>query len=193
MSDKQKPPLRTRVATSLNYPADFPEATLDQVRVLVRNAVQALGITVGPAHTEVIVTAEGPKLVETGARPGGGHIFSLIVNAVSGVNMVQQTAKLLVGEAPSLEVKSQRGCVYRFFCPPSGVVKAIHGVERAREMPGVLDLGILKKPGDKVEELINSLERSGFAVVEGANRSQAIRRADEVERAVIFEMVAEKA
>lgn len=191
MSDKEKPPLRTRVATSLNYPAAFPETTLAQVRELVTNAVLALGITNGPGHTELIVTPDGPKLVEAGARPGGGHIFSLIVHAVSGVNMVHETAKLLVGKVPNLEIRYQRGCVYRFLCPPSGVVKAIHGVEEARALPGVLDIGILKKPGDRVQGLINSLERSGFAVVAGKDRSQAIERANRVERTVVFEMASE--
>lgn len=191
MSDKEKPPLRTRVATSLNYPANLPRQTLDKVRALVQQAVQALGIKMGPAHTEVIVTAEGPKLVETAARPGGGHIFSLIVHAVSGVNMVQETAKILVGETPDLQIKHQRGCVYRFLCPPAGVVNAIHGIELAKGMPGVLDVDVLKKPGDKVENLINSLERSGFVVVEGKDRDEAVRRANEVEQTVVFDMIAQ--
>lgn len=188
ISDKEKPPLRTRVATSLNSPANLSEETLNQVRTLVEHAVQALGIKLGPAHTEVIVTLQGPKLVETAARPGGGHIFSLIVQAVSGVNMVQETAKILVGETPDLRIKHQRGCVYRFLCPPAGMVRAIHGIEKARDLPGVLDIGILKKPGDKVENLNNSLERSGFVVVEGKDRDEAVQRANDVERIVVFDI-----
>lgn len=188
MSDKYKPPLRYRVATALNYPALFPQETLDQVEELVVRAVAALGIRTGASHTEVIVTPEGPKLVEMGARPGGGHIFSEIVREVTGINMVQELSKIVTGQEPDLEPKWRRGCVYRFFNPPAGVVRAITGVEEARALPGVVDLGIVRKPGDVIGDLANSFERSGLAVVSGADRTEAIARADEVERTVVFHM-----
>ena len=188
MSDKYKPPLRYRVATSLNYPAFFPEETLQQVADLVIQAIETLSIHTGASHTEVIVTSSGPKLVEIAARPGGGHIFSDIVREVSGVNMVQELAKILVGEVPDLEPKFQRGCVYRFFNPPPGIVRAISGIEEARSLPGVVDLSVVRKVGDRIGDLVNSLERSGYIVVTGHDRAEAVARADRVEKTVVFDM-----
>jgi len=189
MSDKVKPPIRYRVATSLNYPAFFPDKMLRQVSDLVVRAVEALSIPTGASHAEVIVTADGPMLVELGARPGGGHIFSDIVRETSGVNMVHELSKILAGENPSWQPKSQRGCVYRFFAPPPGIVRSITGLEKARRLPGVVDIGVTRRPGDRVGELINSMERSGYAVVAGRDRAEAIARADLVERTVVFEMM----
>lgn len=193
MSDKVKPPLRTRVATSLTYPPDLPESTLSDVRRLVEGAVRALGIENGPSHVEVIVTSEGPKLVESGARGGGGHIFSMIVKAVCGVNMARESAGIILGAVPDLAPKHRHGCVYRFFTPPPGILKRVSGLAEATAMPGVLDLGMIKQVGDRVANLSNSLERAGFLVVEGRDRVEALRRADQVERTIRFEIEPESA
>ena len=84
-SDKEKPPLRTRVSTSLNYPAKFKGRVMARVHDVVHEAVHCLGLTHSATHTEVIVTPEGePRLVEMGARGGGGHVFSDLVGLVSG-------------------------------------------------------------------------------------------------------------
>lgn len=37
-------------------------------------ALDALGVRFGPAHTEVMLTARGPVLIESGARPMGGSV-----------------------------------------------------------------------------------------------------------------------
>ncbi|WP_338526303.1 ATP-grasp domain-containing protein [Pseudomonas batumici] len=50
-------------------PADAPE--LDTLIRYVEGVLDALSISHGPAHTEVILTAQGPRLLETGARLSG--------------------------------------------------------------------------------------------------------------------------
>jgi biotin carboxylase len=188
VSDKTKPDLRTRVATDLTYPARLPPDVVAGVEAVARRAVETLGVVNGPAHTELIVTSNGPVPVETGARGGGGHIFAMIVREVSGVDYVRESAYTLLGRTPNVTISRVRGCVYRFFDPPPGELKAVHGVEAARAMPGVLDIGLLKQPGDRVGDLRNSLERAGFAVVSGPDAVTARERADRVERAVRFEV-----
>jgi biotin carboxylase len=186
MCDKVKPDLRTRVATSLNYPAAFPEEVLQSVRRVVEQAVQALGIVNGMSHTEVIVTSTGPVLVETAARGGGGHIFHTIIEAVSGFCAPVQCAHVLTGTTIAIPPLTTRGAAYRFFNPPRGVLREVRNVESARGLPGVLDIGITKNPGELVGDLKNSLERPGFVVTCGETRGQAVEVADRVERLVEF-------
>ncbi len=186
VSDKLKPPLRTRVASRLMYPAAAGPETIAAVHELARAAIVSLGITDGPAHVELIVTGDGPSLVELGARGGGGHVFSTIVEAVSGVQMVRESARVLVGDPAQLTVRHARGCVYELFVPRSGVIREIRGVEQARALPGVLALGITRKRGEVLGELTDSLQRSGFAVTTGRDREEAIRRADAVANTIEF-------
>lgn len=53
-------------------PGDFPEAeTLTDYAFKVLDAV---GMTYGTSHVEIMLTQDGPRLIEIGARPhGGGH------------------------------------------------------------------------------------------------------------------------
>lgn len=188
ISDKEKPALRSRVATSLNYPAALSPETLDLVQRTATEAVAALGITEGASHTEVIVNGGAVMLVETAARPGGGHIFSSIVEATSGIDMVRELARALTGERPCLIPSARRGCVYRFFQAPVGILREVHGLDQARSAPGVLDVGVLKKAGDRILGYVNGLERPGYAVVVGRDREEAIERADAVEELIRFEV-----
>ena len=56
----------------------------------VRQVLDAVGILNGCAHTEVILTADGPRLLEVGARPaGGGH--QMISKLATGDNHILRT------------------------------------------------------------------------------------------------------
>lgn len=188
-SDKVKPDLRTRVATSLNYPAAISTALQTKLETIVSQAVLALGITEGMAHTEVIITPnEEIFLLETGARGGGGHIFHTIIEAVTDFNAPVAAALRSMGETIDTGSLHNRGAVYRFFNPPPGILRDIHGLGQARTLPGVLDLAVIKKPGDTVGVLENSLQRAGFVVTSGKDRQEAIDRADAVESVLSFEV-----
>ena len=187
MSDKVKPPQKYRVATDLNYPAFFPPAVKEKICGLVRRAVAVMGVVNGASHTEVIVNAEGePVLVEMGSRGGGGHVFHTIVKEVSGVNMAQELARILCGESPRLATPLERGCVYHFFNPPSGVIKEIRGVEEIEKMDFVLDFGLTAGIGDSFAGLTDSLQRVGFVVVRGKDREEAISNAVVVDERLEF-------
>lgn len=186
ISDKFKPELRTRVATSLNYPAALSSEIKKSICEISEKAILVLGINNGAAHLELIVGKEGPKLIEIGARGGGGHIFSTIVEAVCGVVMPLEAARILAKDKPALKIRWQKGAVYRFFTPKPGIIKAIEGLEEAKKLKGVLDIGIFKNVGDTVNSLENSLERTGFVVTSGKTREEAILNANKVEDTIKF-------
>jgi biotin carboxylase len=189
MSDKIKPELKTRVATSLNYPAMINDELRDKVETLVSDALNSLGLINGIAHTEVIVNKKGtPFLIETGARGGGGHIFHTIIEAVSGINAPLLQANWLTGQNPEIGYIQKNGCCYRFFNPERGILKSVNNLERATKIRGVIDLGIVKKVGEEVGNLENSLQRTGFVVTKGIDRQDAIDVADEVEGTLTFEV-----
>jgi biotin carboxylase len=188
MSDKEKPELRTRVATSINYPANITEKQRVLVEEMVKKAVLALGIRSGMAHSEVILNGEDIKMVETGARGGGSHIFPLIIEAVSGINTPVVFAQLLTGQKPNLSNIQKKGIVYRFFNPPHGILKQVEGLEELRSWDGILDVGVTKKIGEEVGNLKNSLERAGFVVASGVDRTAAQLLANKAEAFIKFKV-----
>lgn len=66
-------------------------------------AVKAIGIENGPSHTEIIVTEEGPKIVELGARLGGDNITTHLTPLSTGVDMVKCCINIALGEKPDFE------------------------------------------------------------------------------------------
>ncbi|MDQ7025166.1 MAG: ATP-grasp domain-containing protein [Anaerolineae bacterium] len=169
---------RFRVTMGINYPANLPEAILQQADDLISDAAKALGLDNCAVHAEAMVSNGQVYLIETGARPGGGHIFGQIVEAVSGVCMPQALTQILLGEAVDIRPKYQRGAVYRFFAPPFGIFQAAQGVEAARQLEGVLDFGFQLSTGTVVHALENGAERPGYCVTTGASRAEAMSIAD---------------
>jgi biotin carboxylase len=69
-------------------PPDDPEVT--RLWDYTRQVLDAVGVRNGCCHTEVIVTADGPRLLEVGARPaGGGH--QMITKLATGTNHIERT------------------------------------------------------------------------------------------------------
>lgn len=185
-SDKEKPNLKTRVATSLNYPACFDSNVFEKVKQLLERAINSLELNNCATHTELIIDKQNqPHLIELGARGGGGHVFSSIVEAVSGINMPVELAKILTGQRPNLKPKWQKGACYRFFNPPQGQIVAINGLQEAQKIKGVLDIDMVKKVGDHIGLLINSQERAGYLVTTGKTREDACNLANHIEKNVI--------
>jgi biotin carboxylase len=190
VSDKVKPvDTRYRVAVGLYYPAFFPSEVMAQIRQIVPKAIHALGLETGAAHAELMMRPDGRIwIVEMAARPGGGHIFHTVVPQVSGINMVQELAKILMGRDPSIKRQAARGAAYKFFIPPKGRIREIRGAEVAASLEGVLALGIQVKPGEVIGELAGQHNRAGYVVTAGETRDEAVARAAAVERTIIFDV-----
>ncbi len=189
ISDKEKPKSKYFVATSLNFPADFPELIIDKIKNIVTIATDSFGVSNGATHAELIVDGEDIRLVEMGIRGGGGHLFNTIIEAVSGVNAPQELAKILCGDEPKLQTRYTRGVCYRFFNPNNkGRIKSIQYDEKLVRSDFVLDFGITAKVGDSFDGLIDSMKRVGYVVTAGANREEAVRNADLIENNTFFEI-----
>lgn len=95
---------------------DFP-AVLDPVRhdalaEAAVAAVRALDVTWGPAHVEIRVGSDGPKVIEVNARLAGGMIPEL-VRLAGGVDLVEATLAAWLGEVADLESRWDRAASLR--------------------------------------------------------------------------------
>lgn len=106
-------------------PSGLDAGTQEQIRKVAAQAVRAIGIENAPAHVEIKVTEEGPKIVELAARLGGDFITSRLVPLSTGIDMVGASVLLATGETPDLTPKWNRGA-------------AIHFISVSNETSGVL-------------------------------------------------------
>lgn len=158
-----------------SQPSALPANTVEKIKDVAVRAVKALGITYGPAHVEIIVTEQGPKIVELGARLGGDCITSHLVELSTGVDMVKQTMAVLTGQAPMWEQTQNKGSAIRFLTSSvAGVLERVDGIEKAREIPGVIEISMIMQPGDVLEGIHSSDDRVAYIVTQGENPQEAV-------------------
>lgn len=146
----------------------------EKISDLACRAVKAVGINIGPAHVEMILTKDGPKMVELGARMGGDCITTHLVPLSTGIDMVGCTILLACGEKIDIEPKFNKGSAIRYFDTHNGTIKCIEGVEEARKILGVKDISIVHGVGDKIGEIGNSTDRVGFVIAQAETAEEAV-------------------
>jgi len=189
MSSKKRIPFPHCVSIDLTYPPPFSKETLAVVRELVISALNAVGIDVGPTHSEVILTEQGPVLLEIAARGGGFGVFSEIISLVSGVDAVKECINLALGYKADISPKFSKAAVLRFFNLPQGRLVGIAGLEEARALDGVHKIELDVAPGDIIKPIVSDGTRHGLIIASGDTREMVVRRADKAETAVRFEIV----
>ena len=172
--------------TSHSQPSQLDRETKQKIKEVVIAANKAIGIRNGPSHTEVKVTRDGPRIVELGARLGGDCITTHLVPLSTGVDMVECSIKIALGEKPDLETKWTKGSAIRYFKTNFGFVKAIDGIEHAEEMRGVIQISVVHGVGERVGEIKSSVDRAGFVITQDQNVVQAIMAAEEACRRITF-------
>ncbi|MCF6219121.1 MAG: ATP-grasp domain-containing protein [Gammaproteobacteria bacterium] len=162
-----------------------------QVVELAEQAARAMGIKNGIAKGDMVLTPQGPKVIEIAARLSGGWMSSDQIPVATGVDMVGAAIKLALGEALSLdEYQPSRygGMAIRYFFPPPGRLRAIHNIEQVEALPWVYRLGFFVSPGDDVGEMTDHTQRAGYVITQGASRAEAVARAQQVVETVTFEV-----
>jgi len=174
-------------------PCELDERTAAVVRETARRGVEALGIECGPTHTEMKIDGERVVIIEIGARLGGDRITSHLVPLATGVDLVEASIRVALGEEPDLTPTLDRAAAIRYMQPPPGRVRTVRGARTAREMPGVVDLDVEVGPGDTVSEVRSSGDRPAWVIAVGEGASEAIARAESARDAVRIETVPQEA
>lgn len=158
-----------------SQPTMLSNEIAEQISKVAKAANKAIGIKNGPSHTEIIVTKDGPKIVELGARLGGDNITTHLVPLSTGVNMVECCIKIALGEIPDIKKKWNKGSAIRYFDQHEGIVKKIEGIKEAKYIEGVKQISIVHVTGEKVTEVTSSGARMGFIIAQDINSSDAIK------------------
>ncbi|MFF8535749.1 ATP-grasp domain-containing protein [Streptomyces sp. SAS_267] len=139
----------------------------------------ALGVEEGPAHTELILTAKGPGLVETHTRPGGDAIVELI-RIVAGYDIHEMTFSWLSGERADVSHEPLAGgAAIWFLTAEQGRVTTAGGETEARTSEGVQFASLSAAVGDVISEVRSSADRHGEALAVGEDADSALRNARE--------------
>jgi biotin carboxylase len=171
---KRKSRAPYRVDLAVIYPGLEGGARASAERML-REVVQAVGVTDSAAHVEFAMTAEGPRPIEVGGRVGGGFT-SLLAAHSSGCDPFVQAARVACGlpvQWPD-PAHPAMGAVYGFLAYPPGAAVGYRIPESVRRDPRVLD-AFMHLPADGlIKPLQWTSQRIGMMAVTGSSAADAL-------------------
>ena len=171
-----------------SQPSRIEEDNLIKIRDLACRAVKAVGIQNGPAHVEIMLTKEGPKMIELGARMGGDCITTHLVPLSTGIDMIEATIRLACGEKPNIQKKYDKGSAIRYLKSKNGEILSIEGVDEARQIKNIVEVSLTKSVGEFVGDIGSSVDRVGFVIAQGETANIAIETCEKAMRAISIQM-----
>ena len=144
------PPFRE---TGFFIPASLRRERQAEVLALAAQALAAIGFEHGCAHTEVKLTAEGPRIIEINGRLGGG--VPDMLRLATGVDMMTLAMQAALGVTPEIaDLPAATAVGYRFFFQPPVSARrtiALDGLDRLKLVPGVESVTLRRPLGSEFD------------------------------------------
>lgn len=148
-------------------PSRSPAGLRESIVATTRRAVEALGLSHGPVHAEVRANAEGIWMLEVAARPIGG-MCAKALRFESGLTLEDVVMRHAAGDPlGSLRLDAPARGVMMIPIPRAGAYQGVAGVEEAGRTPGIEDIAITAKEGQKLLPLPEGATYLGFIFAAG--------------------------
>ncbi|HXW38135.1 MAG TPA: hypothetical protein VEJ44_00460, partial [Acidimicrobiales bacterium] len=139
--------------TGFFIPAVVEPELVPTVIAETERAISALDVRIGCLHTELKLTAAGPRIIEVNGRLGGG--IPEMAHRAAGIDLFGTSIDVALGKKVRIEgpVACQR-VGYRFFLQPPpdpSTVTTIDGIDRLADHPWIDGISIHRGPGSHVD------------------------------------------
>ena len=129
------PPFRE---TGVIMPSTLDDEKQQQIKDVAEQAAKAVGATDGGTHIEMMLTKDGPRIIEVNGRFGGS--FPDLWNAASDFDAITQAGKVALGQRPDPTINFSRWVEHLIPPAPEGFVSGVRGLEEVAQIPGVIDV-----------------------------------------------------
>ncbi|WP_144636121.1 ATP-grasp domain-containing protein [Priestia megaterium] len=152
-------------------PARLSKEEKEQIEKHVSKVLDSLDISFGITHTELILTSQGPHIIETHVRAAGDEIPELIKDSL-GLDpldyVVKQAAGLPILEEIKLKLqdaKTNQKSTAIWFASVNikGKIKSVKGLDEAKQVSGVSEVFQLLDNGSEISPLSSSYSRIAFS------------------------------
>jgi biotin carboxylase len=163
------------ICVAHRHPCGRSDEEIALIVDVVRRAALAIGIDAAPVYAQVRFGADGPRMIECGARLGGGSDAQL-AQLVVGVDLMETVLDaalgLLDGENLAPRAMPEPHGHSRFVIPtaPGHIVRADEGA--VRELPGVHDVGFFHHAGQIAPPLWSASGRLGVLLMTAASDAE---------------------
>ncbi|PGC97769.1 ATP-grasp domain-containing protein [Bacillus toyonensis] len=154
----------------------------------INSVIQAFNMKNGACHLELRRIDNVWKLIEINPRISGGAMND-IIEIGHGINLVQETIRLMLGNKPSL-VKKHYKYVYAHYLTVKSTGKLIRvtGKNRSSKYPGVEKVFIKPKKGATLKPPTSMGHRCGYVLAAADFKAEAKKIALEAAKEISFEI-----
>jgi biotin carboxylase len=169
-------------------PSRLNEATQAAVIDVAERAIRAIGLASGAVHTEIALTADGPRVIEVNARAGGP--LPTMFKVAAGYDYAAEIGRSALGLQPAGLPEFSRVALLRFLPIPAGnwrIATQTPVKEVLRAFPELVYVSPRFTPGQRVSRQ-RTLHLASF-MVGAPDRATARAVTRQVERALDIRLV----
>jgi biotin carboxylase len=179
------------------FPPGIEGVQLATAERVAADAALALGLRDGVAFPQLIATADGGVvIVECAARIGG--LMAELVRHALGVDLLEIQLRIALGEDVADELvqeRHRRPVAVRFLTAEPGPLRAgrvtrVGPLAPVLAAPGVVEAALYPVAGEVIRPVTVISDRRGYVIATGANREDALARAEAAASLVEIEVEA---
>ncbi|MEH7513815.1 ATP-grasp domain-containing protein [Gottfriedia acidiceleris] len=141
---------------------DIEQSLYDSILETVSSILKAFQLNNGACHLEMRLVNGSWKLIEINPRISGGAM-NRIIEVGYGINLVEETIQLMLGNEPCLTRKHSKYVYAHYLTVDSiGVLTKVTGKNRSSNYPGVEEVFIKARQGQTLRPPLSMGDRCGY-------------------------------
>lgn len=170
--------------------ADPDRDFYNKIYETVNSILHAFEMKNGACHLEMRLVEGEWKLIEINPRISGGAM-NQIIEAAYGINLVEETIQLFLGNKPRLIKKHNKYAYAHYLTIDSkGKLLKVTGKKRCSQYPGVEKVYIKPRKGQILRPPLSMGDRCGYILASSDDKDEAKRIAKEAVRELRFHLEA---
>jgi len=168
---------------SRTVPSKLNKRDIDSIRKTAVWGCQALGMKSSPAHIEIILTKNGPKIVEIGARNGGYR--ERMHGLANDIDITGNALKTALGQQPDIRSSKNESCaVLELFPKTPGVYAGVENEDKLLKLKSLNYFSVKAKLNDRVGKSSDGHKMCAVIILHNENASQFKKDLDFVNKNV---------
>lgn len=150
----------------------YNEKVYEELFDYTQKALDALGIRWGATHTEIMLTKQGPRLIETSARMCGGPVVRF-ARAATGSSQADKLVEIYIdGDVLTKKYVFKKSVIPVFLKAfAQGIISNVEALAEISKLPTFLSEHIWFKNGDRVPQTVDYLSSIGIIGLAGDRES----------------------
>ncbi|HEY8278510.1 MAG TPA: ATP-grasp domain-containing protein [Bdellovibrionota bacterium] len=146
----------------------FTAETLGPLFEYAQNALDALGIRWGAAHIEIMLTKNGPRLIEASPRMCGGPVV-LFAREASGSSQADKLVEIFAdGDVTTKNLNFKKTVMPVFLkANATGFVSNVSALDGVNQLPTIFKKFVWFKEGDRLQQTVDYLSSIGIVALSG--------------------------